>query len=132
MKIKVLIIISLVLVFLTTGCSKVNNAKITINNNGTHSDSDINKVIKKLKSNFKYEFNACDGELLNIEYNSNYQDTDKEWNGTKYYDILKLNFEFVCKKNTETMLKNNTYGYSAIYGKKTKNSSWNKIDWGQG
>ncbi len=130
MKTKILILISVIFIFLTSGCAKVNNAKISINNNDTHTNKDINKVIKRLKSDFKHEFSDCNGELLNIEYNN--ISVDKKWNDIMYYDVIKLEFEFVCKKNTQTLLKDNTYGYNAYYGKKTKNSSWQRIDWGQG
>ncbi len=129
MKIKIWIIISLMVIFLTTGCSKVNSAKITINNEGTHSNKDIDKVISKLKNEFKYYFNDC--EMLSIDYDSDKQGI-KEWNNTKYYDILTIDFDFIAKKNTQVLSKDNTYGYTAYYGKKSENSSWQRIDWGQG
>ena len=130
MRIKVLIII--MGLFLTVGCNKVDSAKININNNGTHTSKDINTVINKVKSDFKY-YEDCNSscELLNISYDSNKQQI-KEWNNTKYYDILVIEFEFIAKENTKTLTKNNTYKYIAYYGKKNKNSSFKKLDWGQG
>ena len=131
MKLKFLIIITIIGMFFTTSCSKVNNAKITINNDNTHSSKDINKVISKVKSDFKNVFYDCNCEILNINYDSSNQGI-KEWNDTEYYDIIVIEFDFISKKNTETLSKDNTYFYKAYYGKKNQNSSWQRIDWGQG
>lgn len=125
---KVIIVISIIV--LLTGCSSgiVKNAKIDIQNTGTHEKRDINKVINKLKNDFS-DFKYC--ELLNIKYDSKNQ-TIKEWNDSKYYDILVLEFDFKALKNTNLFVKDNVLSYKAYYGKKNESSSWKLIDMGQG
>lgn len=124
------ILVTVTLILLLTGCSSgiVKNAKIEIQNNGTHEKRDINRVISKLKEEFG-SFKYC--ELLNIKYDSKKQNI-KTWNDTEYYDILVLQFDFKALKNTETFLKDNTLSYKAYYGKKYENSTWKLIDMGQG
>lgn len=125
---KILVIVTSIL--LVTGCSSgiVKNAKIEIQNNGTHEKRDINRVISKLKEEFG-NFEHC--ELLNIKYDSKEQNI-KTWNDTEYYDILVLQFDFKALKNTEIFLKDNTLRYKAYYGKKFESSAWKLIDMGQG
>ena len=125
---KVIIVISIIV--LLTGCSSgiVKNAKIDIQNTGTHEKRDINKVINKLKNDFS-DFKYC--ELLNIKYDSKNQ-TIKEWNDSKYYDILVLEFDFKALKNTNLFVKDTVLIYKAYYGKKNECSSWKLIDMGQG
>lgn len=125
---KILVIVTSIL--LVTGCSSgiVKNAKIEIQNNGTHEKRDINRVISKLKEEFG-NFEHC--ELLKIEYDSKEQNI-KTWNDTEYYDILVLQFDFKALKNTETFLKDNTLRYKAYYGKKFESSTWKLIEMGQG
>lgn len=124
------LLVTVTLILLLTGCSSgiVKNAKVEIQNNGTHEKRDINRVISKLKEEFG-NFEHC--ELLNIKYDSKQQNI-KNWSDIEYYDILVLQFDFKALKNTEIFLKDNTLRYKAYYGKKYENSTWKLIDMGQG
>ena len=103
------------------------DVQITIQNNNTDSSEEINKVIKKLKSDFKSFYNCY---LLTINYDSKKQ--IEKYDDNNYYDIMVLDFSFIVEGESEGLAIGETYNYTAYYGKKTTEGSWDLINWGQG